>query len=66
MKNNNAVNYDWLVKMSNMYKPDRNKENRFMRQGKVGGYKEAMTPEMIERFDKWTEENTKGTGLTYP
>lgn len=63
MKNNNAVNYDWLVKLSKLYKP--NKNESFMRTGKVGEYKTAMTEEMIERFDRWTEENTKDTGLTY-
>ncbi|XP_050304334.1 luciferin sulfotransferase-like [Anthonomus grandis grandis] len=64
MKNNQAVNYDWLVKLSQIYKPS-DKNNVFMRKGKVGGYKEAMTPDVIEQFDKWTEENTRGTGLTY-
>lgn len=63
MKNNPAVNYDWLVKMSNWLTRD---NNSFMRKGKVGGYKEVMTPEMIERFDTWTYENIKDTDLTYP
>lgn len=63
MKTNPAVNYDWLVKMSNWLTRD---NNSFMRKGKVGGYKEVMTPEMIERFDTWTYENTKDTDLTYP
>ncbi|CAH1131623.1 unnamed protein product [Ceutorhynchus assimilis] len=66
MEQNPSVNYEWLVKMSQMFKPDRkDKDNKFMRQGKVGGYKEAMAPTMIERFDNWTEKNTTGTGLTY-
>ncbi|ENN80411.1 hypothetical protein D910_06340 [Dendroctonus ponderosae] len=64
MKINPAVNYDWLVKLSNLYKPD--ESNAFMRQGKVGGFKDALTPEMIIKFDEWTEECIKGTGLTYP
>lgn len=63
MKNNPAVNYDWLVKLSKLYKPDKN--NSFMRAGQVGGYKAAMSEEMIERFEKWTTEHTKDTGLTY-
>lgn len=63
MKNNPAVNYDWLVKMSNWLTRD---NNSFMRKGKVGGYKEVMTPEMIERFDTWTYDNIKDTDLTYP
>lgn len=37
----------------------------FIRKGQVGGYKEEMSPEMIERFDKWIQENTKGTGLRF-
>ncbi|CAG9759667.1 unnamed protein product [Ceutorhynchus assimilis] len=66
MRQNPAVNYDWLVKLSHMFKPDKDKTNSFMRQGKVGAFKETLTPELIERFDKWTAENTRGTGLTYP
>ncbi|KAF7272637.1 hypothetical protein GWI33_014600 [Rhynchophorus ferrugineus] len=63
MKNNKAVNYDWLVKLSSIYKPD--KANTFMRVGKVGGYKSAMSEEMIERFDRWTREHTKDIDLEF-
>ncbi|XP_030749806.1 sulfotransferase family cytosolic 1B member 1-like [Sitophilus oryzae] len=63
MKNNTAVNYDWLVKLSSKYKADKN--SSFMRTGKVGDYKNVMSEEMIERFDKWTKEHTKGTGLDF-
>ncbi|KAL1491374.1 hypothetical protein ABEB36_011981 [Hypothenemus hampei] len=64
MKNNPAVNYDWLVKMSNMAKRDGGMAP-FMRQGKVGGYKEVLTKEMIEKFEIWTKEHTIETGLNY-
>lgn len=62
MKNNPAVNKktnsEWLkhYKFSNV---------DHIRSGKTGSYKEMMSPEMISRFDRWIDENTKGTGLTW-
>lgn len=37
----------------------------FIRKGIVGDHKNHMSPQMIERFDKWIEENTKGTDLKF-
>ena len=37
----------------------------FIREGKIGGCNE-LTTEMIEKLDKWTEENLKGTDLKFP
>jgi len=38
----------------------------FMRKGKVGSYKEEMTPEMIARFDEWTNAFNKQNGTAIP
>lgn len=40
-------------------------ELRFIRKGEVGDWKNHMTREMAARFDAWTEENTRGTGLNF-
>ncbi|KAK6921037.1 Sulfotransferase domain [Dillenia turbinata] len=37
----------------------------FYRKGKVGDSKNHLTPEMIERLDKITEEKLKGTGFAF-
>lgn len=52
MKNNPAVNHDNLYKKSG-----------FMRKGKVGGFKEELSADMIRRFDIWTDEFLSGSGL---
>ncbi|RZB73451.1 amine sulfotransferase [Asbolus verrucosus] len=39
--------------------------DHFIRKGKIGDWKNHMTPELAKRFDDWIEENTKGTGLTF-
>lgn len=64
MKNNRSVNYETLVELNSKFKLV-DGEGSFMRSGAVGGYKQAMTPELIEKFDKWTLENTKGTGFSF-
>ncbi|XP_046737699.1 luciferin sulfotransferase-like [Diprion similis] len=40
-------------------------EGKFMRSGEMNQWKSAMTQDMIERFDQWTRENLKGTGLSF-
>lgn len=42
------------------------KEEMFIRQGKVGGWKEVFTPEIDEKFNKWIADNLKDTDLTFP
>nr|XP_018909916.1 PREDICTED: estrogen sulfotransferase [Bemisia tabaci]XP_018909917.1 PREDICTED: estrogen sulfotransferase [Bemisia tabaci] len=61
MKENPSVNLEPIVNlMGNV-----NTQEKFIRKGVVGDYKAHMNEEMIARFDKWIEENTKGTGLTF-
>lgn len=38
----------------------------FVRQGKVGSWKDIFTKELEEKFDAWIEENMKDTDLTFP
>lgn len=36
-----------------------------MRKGQVGGYREEMSQEMIERIDKWSAEKLNDTDLKF-
>jgi hypothetical protein len=65
MKKNPAVNLEPIMAKKNG--PDflQTTELRFIRKGQVGDWKNYMTPEMAARFDAWTEENIRGTGLTF-
>lgn len=66
MKKNRSVNYETLVELNakfGLVEPE--KEGAFMRSGAVGGYKAVMSAELIDEFDAWSKENTKGTGLTF-
>lgn len=58
MKYNPYVNYEDFFKLVNL-------KGSFMRSGTVGSYKQMMSSELIEKFDKWTLENTKGTGFSF-
>lgn len=37
----------------------------FIRKGEVGGWKNCLNEDLIQKFDKWIEENSKGTGLDF-
>ncbi|KAL1491372.1 hypothetical protein ABEB36_011979 [Hypothenemus hampei] len=37
----------------------------FIRKGVVGDHKNYMSESMITRFDRWIDENTRGTGLQF-
>lgn len=63
MKKNPAVNYEAVVEINRTFNLI-DAEGQFMRSGKVGEWKDKMTPELIDKFDAWTEKNLKGTGLT--
>lgn len=64
MKNNRSVNYETLVELNTKFKLIEC-EGSFMRSGAVGGYKAAMSPELIKEFDAWTAQNTTGTGFSF-
>ncbi|XP_011883396.1 PREDICTED: sulfotransferase 4A1-like isoform X2 [Vollenhovia emeryi] len=42
------------------------KSELFVRQGKIGGWKDMFTPEIEEKFSKWIADNLKDTDLTFP
>ncbi|KAK5650680.1 hypothetical protein RI129_001709 [Pyrocoelia pectoralis] len=41
------------------------KKDGFVRKGKIGGYKEEMSPELILEFDKWSKEYLKNSDYKY-
>lgn len=62
MKNNPSVNYEWMMEERSKFSSIK---GSFMRSGTVGSYKQRMSPELIEKFNRWTLENTKGTKLFF-
>ncbi|XP_056638932.1 luciferin sulfotransferase-like [Diorhabda sublineata] len=64
MKNNPSVNYEVVIGMHRKFKLIEC-EGNFMRSGKVGDYKAKMSPDIIQKFNDWTEENTKNTDFSY-
>jgi hypothetical protein len=60
MKQNPAVNYEELFAP---IKKNRKigEEEKFMRKGIVGDYKNAMSADMIRAFDEWIEKNIQNT-----
>lgn len=63
MKKNPAVNYEHDVKYFKKYNLVDEGES-FIRQGKVGEWRQTVGPVLAERFQQWTEKNLQGTGLT--
>ena len=64
MKKNPAVNYEAAVEINQKFNLISAKGS-FMRSGQVGNYKEEMSPELIGKFDRWTQENLAGSGLSF-
>lgn len=64
MKTNPAVNYEEAVELNKKLKLIQ-ADGQFMRSGQVDQWKEKMSGEVIERFDKWTVENLKNTDLRF-
>lgn len=42
-----------------------NPDDMFIRKGKVGDWKNYMSEDLSARFDKFTEDNLKGTSLAF-
>jgi hypothetical protein len=64
MKNNPSVNYEAAIEINRRFNLTP-ADGHFMRSGQVGNYKEAMSPELIEEFDRWTQENLAGSELSF-
>jgi len=62
MKKNPALN---LVPILAMMEKQPSKDETFIRKGKVGDWKNYMSEELSAKFDKFTEENLKGTDLAF-
>jgi estrone sulfotransferase len=65
MKKNPSVNLEPIMAKKNGPDFVQTKELCFIRRGEVGDWKNHMTPEMASRFDAWTEENIRGTGISF-
>ncbi|XP_069695752.1 luciferin sulfotransferase-like [Periplaneta americana] len=65
MKKNPAVNLEPIIAKKNGPDYLQKTDLRFIRKGEVGDWKNHMSPEMAARFDTWTEENLRGTGLSF-
>ncbi|KAG8249245.1 hypothetical protein J6590_022230 [Homalodisca vitripennis] len=63
MRSNPAVNQEEYVNISKQIGCSQRGE--FMRSGKVGEGKEKFSPDWAKRFDQWSEENLRGTGLSF-
>uniref|UniRef100_A0A1B0GND5 Sulfotransferase domain-containing protein n=1 Tax=Phlebotomus papatasi TaxID=29031 RepID=A0A1B0GND5_PHLPP len=58
---NPSVNMEGILKNFEKTIGSKRPDNdyNFVRKGVVGGFKEEMTPELIDRFNKWTESEVK-------
>lgn len=66
MKKNPALNLEPILAMMDKPAVDQNNpDGTFIRKGKVGDWKNYMSQELSARFDQFTEENLKGTSLTF-
>ena len=56
MKSNPYVNYDEITdKLTRVHGTER--KTHFMRKGKVGSWREELSPHSIHKLDKWIEAN---------
>ena len=64
-----TTNIDTMRERSrNLAKDEKEKQvaDKFFRKGKVGNWTEYLEGEKLEEFNKWIEENLKGTDITIP
>ncbi|CAL7938171.1 unnamed protein product [Xylocopa violacea] len=60
MATNPAINLEQLLPRHDV--PD---DEKFIRKGKVGDWRNYMSEELSQRFDEWTEKNLRGSDLDY-
>ncbi|KAL1138260.1 hypothetical protein AAG570_009949 [Ranatra chinensis] len=65
MRNNPALNLEPLLKLKNGPSFEMNGDSNFIRKGQVGDWKNYMSEDLSQRFDKWMETNLAGTGLHF-
>nr|ANI86000.1 sulfotransferase [Locusta migratoria migratoria] len=65
MKKNPAVNLEPIIAKKNGPEFLNKCDLRFIRKGEIGDWKNHMSEELAAHFDVWTEENIRGTGLSF-
>ncbi|XP_053975783.1 luciferin sulfotransferase [Hylaeus volcanicus] len=60
MAANPAVNMEHILPQQNVTEDD-----KFIRKGKVGDWKNYMSEELSRRFDEWTEKHLRNSGLDF-
>lgn len=65
MRQNPALNLEPFLQARNGPEFKQEGDQTFIRKGKVGDWKNYMSPELADRFDSWTKENLQGTGLSF-
>ncbi|CAH0554475.1 unnamed protein product [Brassicogethes aeneus] len=65
MRENKGCNLQDFIDKKNGENYYKRTGEHFIRKGIVGDWKNYMSHELSERFDKWIEENTRGTDLTF-
>ncbi|KAL3272508.1 hypothetical protein HHI36_013984 [Cryptolaemus montrouzieri] len=60
------LDFNNFQKNSALEKLNEGSKNKFVRKGKVGGWRDHFTEEMAKEADEWIEENTKKIGFEYP
>uniref|UniRef100_A0A023F9A7 Putative sulfotransferase n=1 Tax=Triatoma infestans TaxID=30076 RepID=A0A023F9A7_TRIIF len=65
MQSNPALNLEGLLKLRNGPEFKQEGDQNFIRKGKIGDWKNYMTEEISEKFDKWIEQNRQGTDLYF-
>lgn len=58
MKQNRAVNYEVVIEFNKKYNAV-DQKGTFMRRGLIDEWKEIMGFDLLERFEKWEEKNSK-------
>ena len=61
LKNNPWVNWEWLSKSAWSGDPNQ----KFMRKGKTGDWKNHFTPEMDRKMNQWIDRELEGTDLSF-
>ncbi|XP_018573037.1 sulfotransferase 4A1-like [Anoplophora glabripennis] len=65
MRVNRACNTDPLLEAKNRQEYFKKTGIHFIRKGKVGDWKNYMSPEIARRFDEYIEKHTEGTDLSF-
>lgn len=61
LRENKCFNFEQIIERKNYEQNG----TRFVRKGIVGDWKNHMSDTMAAKFDKWIEESTRGTDLTF-